>query len=87
MRGISGSNARQAAKEDALHEEGRDQEVEYHKEDLLKKQKEGKGHWKDELASNSESIVKAERGEIEASEETIKKLQKDSEELLKKKGE
>jgi hypothetical protein len=37
--------------------EGRAEDVEHHKQDLLKKQKEGKGHWKDELASNSESIV------------------------------
>jgi hypothetical protein len=30
---------------------------EKHKQDLLKKQKEGKGHWKPELASNSEEAV------------------------------
>jgi hypothetical protein len=40
-----------------LDHEGRAEDVEHHKQDLLKKQKEGKGHWKDELASNSESIV------------------------------
>lgn len=28
------------------------------KEDLLKKQKEGKGHWEESLASDSESIVR-----------------------------
>jgi hypothetical protein len=38
--------------------ENRRQEVEHHKQDQLQKQKEGKGHWKDELASNSESIVR-----------------------------
>ena len=30
---------------------------EEHKQDQLKKQKEGKGHWKPELASNSEEAV------------------------------
>jgi hypothetical protein len=37
--------------------EGRAEEIQFEKEDLLKKQKDGKGHWKDELASDSESIV------------------------------
>ncbi len=30
---------------------------ERHKQDLLQKQKDGKGHWKPELASNSEEAV------------------------------
>jgi hypothetical protein len=34
---------------------------EKHKHDLLAKQKEGKGHWKPELASASEAAVKADR--------------------------
>jgi hypothetical protein len=34
------------------------EEVDAEKHDLLRKQKEGKGHWKEELASNSESIVR-----------------------------
>jgi hypothetical protein len=38
--------------------EGRAEEIQAEKDDLLKKQKEGKGHWKDELASDSESIVR-----------------------------
>jgi len=37
--------------------EDRAEEAEHHKQDQLQKQKEGKGHWKDELASDSESIV------------------------------
>ena len=31
--------------------------IDSHKADSLSKQKEGKGHWKDELASSSESAV------------------------------
>ena len=32
-------------------------EIDHHKDDQLKKQQEGKGHWKRELGSNSESAV------------------------------
>ncbi|EKG19375.1 hypothetical protein MPH_03238 [Macrophomina phaseolina MS6] len=83
--GFQTSAIRLAGKESKLHHEGRPEEVEQHKQDLLKKTKEGKGHWKDELASDSESIIKAGRGEVEASQETIEKLQKETEELAKKK--
>ncbi|KAE9962150.1 hypothetical protein BLS_000746 [Venturia inaequalis] len=75
--------ARQAGKEDALHKEGCSEEIEHHKQDSLKKVKEGTAEWKDALASNSESIVKADRGELDASSETIEKLQKESEKILK----
>jgi hypothetical protein len=34
-------------------------EIDHHKDDQLNKQKEGKGHWKEELASNSESAVRS----------------------------
>ena len=37
--------------------EGRADEVERKKQDLLKKQKEGKADWEEGLASDSESIV------------------------------
>ena len=40
-----------------IDQEGRAEEAEHHKQDGLKKQKEGKGQWKDELASDSESAV------------------------------
>lgn len=32
--------------------------IDHHKDDQLNKQKEGKGHWKKELGSNSESAVR-----------------------------
>lgn len=38
--------------------ENRAEEVDKIKKEQLRKQKEGKGHWEDELASNSESIVR-----------------------------
>ena len=37
---------------DDLHKE-----IDHHKNDQLQKQKEGKGHWKAELASQSEAAV------------------------------
>jgi hypothetical protein len=38
-----------------------DIDYEKHKQDSLSKQKEGSGHWKPELASDSEEAVKADR--------------------------
>ncbi|KAF4306243.1 hypothetical protein GTA08_BOTSDO05042 [Botryosphaeria dothidea] len=83
--GFQTSATRLAGKESKLHNEDRPEEVERHKQDSLKKTREGKGQWKDELASDSESIIKADRGEVEASQDTISKLQKETEELAKKK--
>ena len=37
--------------------ETRKAKIDEHKDDQLKKQKEGKGHWKGELGSNSEAAV------------------------------
>jgi len=69
-----------SGKEDKLHEdsEARSKEIHDSKEDMLKRVKNGTGHWKEELASSSEAIIKTERGEIEASDETIKKMQEDT---------
>jgi hypothetical protein len=58
--------------------ESRIREIDSAKEDLLAKAKTGKGQWKEELASQSESMVKAERSEIETNEETIRKLQEET---------
>lgn len=46
---------------------------ERHKQDALKKQKEGKGHWKAELASDSEEAIAAERSQRN---ESLHELQK-----------
>ncbi|MCJ1437103.1 hypothetical protein MMC27_006488 [Xylographa pallens] len=64
---------------DNLHEE-----IDHHKNDQLQKQKDGKGHWKGELASQSEAALKADREEVEASDETISKLQKETEQYAQK---
>ncbi|KAF2668040.1 hypothetical protein BT63DRAFT_426876 [Microthyrium microscopicum] len=64
-----------SGKEDALHEDAEDRaaEVEKHKHESIKDKE-----WKDGLASNSESIIKAEREETKSTDEHIKKLQHDS---------
>jgi len=73
----------------ALNETDRDrdnlhEEIDHHKNDQLQKQKDGKGHWKGELASQSEAALKADREEIDASEDTINNLQKETEQYAQK---
>ncbi|KAI9667424.1 MAG: hypothetical protein M1821_000239 [Bathelium mastoideum] len=81
LRSYHVSAVRLAGKESALHDEARPEKAEHYKQKHLQQQKEGKGKWEDELASDSESIVKADRGEVEASQHTIEKLQKETEKL------
>ncbi|KAF7715265.1 Uncharacterized protein PECH_002115 [Penicillium ucsense] len=45
------------------------------KEQQLKDQKAGKAAWDSEIASNSEEQVKADRGELDASEKSFQDLQ------------
>ncbi|KAK5165466.1 uncharacterized protein LTR77_008995 [Saxophila tyrrhenica] len=77
QRGFQSCGVLAVGKESAVHEEGRAEKVEAHKQDQLEKQKQGKGHWKDELASDSESIIKADRDDIDT-KQTISELQKES---------
>ncbi|KAK1830731.1 hypothetical protein QBC39DRAFT_331314 [Podospora conica] len=62
------------------NKEASPEDYEKHKQDSIAKQKQGKGHWKAELASNSEESIKADRQASEAggggsSEASIKKMQ------------
>ncbi|KAL1865158.1 hypothetical protein Daus18300_007284 [Diaporthe australafricana] len=50
---------------------GDNKDFEKHKQDSLSKQKDGKGHWKPELASDGEEAIKADR----TPDEDISKLQ------------
>ncbi|PNP37956.1 hypothetical protein TGAM01_v210065 [Trichoderma gamsii] len=51
-------------------------DYEHHKKDSLEKQKKGSGHWKPELASDSEEAVKADRASRDSnSAEQIAALQ------------
>ncbi|KAF2164963.1 hypothetical protein M409DRAFT_24864 [Zasmidium cellare ATCC 36951] len=67
-----------ASKETAPADETRKAEIENTKQEQLREQKEGRNEWKDGLASESESVVKADRGELKANKETIGELQKES---------
>ncbi|KAM0713161.1 hypothetical protein Q7P35_000613 [Cladosporium inversicolor] len=51
------------------------EEAEQLKQQQLKEQKEGKGKWHEGLASDSESAVKADRGDQDHSKKSIKELQ------------
>ncbi|KAF2279476.1 uncharacterized protein EI97DRAFT_371523 [Westerdykella ornata] len=77
------SSALWAGKETRLNTDVSGQDLENKKEEHLDKQKKGEGHWTEELASDSESIVKADRGEIDASEDTMKKLQDETKKAQK----
>ncbi|KAL0940601.1 uncharacterized protein CTRU02_203364 [Colletotrichum truncatum] len=58
---------------------------ERHKQDSLSKQKQGKGHWKPELASDSEEAVKADRSE-KADPKTLQERTKGAAEEQSKAG-
>lgn len=72
-RGLA-TTPRLAHKETSHNDESHD--VHRHKDDLINKHKEGKAHWKAELASNSEEAVKADReGGKEHTKDHIQSLQ------------
>ncbi|KAF2217121.1 hypothetical protein CERZMDRAFT_104562 [Cercospora zeae-maydis SCOH1-5] len=64
--------------------EARKAEIEHHKQAQLKEQKEGKNEWREAIASESESIAKADRGELKADKASIKELQEESVKAAKK---
>jgi len=70
---IAGSAFRRGMKESASKSETVDYDK--HKQDSLAKQKAGKGHWKPELASDSEEAVKSDRSTGDATPEAMKRLQ------------
>ncbi|EOO00406.1 hypothetical protein UCRPA7_4077 [Phaeoacremonium minimum UCRPA7] len=64
-----------------------DPDYEKHKEDSLAKQKQGKAHWKPELASDSEESVKADRSHGEPSDaEAMKRLQERTKQAAEEKS-
>ncbi|KAH7360160.1 hypothetical protein BKA65DRAFT_492540 [Rhexocercosporidium sp. MPI-PUGE-AT-0058] len=72
-----------ALKESDRHNPDQAEANERHKQDQLKKQKEGKGHWKPELASDSEEAVVADR----SGKDSIEEMQKKTAEHVQKKHE
>ena len=54
------------------------QELENLKNDQVKKQEKGEGHWHEGLASNSESAIAADKGEPADHDEHMEDLQKET---------
>ncbi|MCJ1236555.1 hypothetical protein MMC14_004536 [Varicellaria rhodocarpa] len=76
-RAFHASAPRPALNETDRHKDLEDlhKEIDHHKNDQLNKQKEGKGHWKGELASQSEAALKADKDGLSASDEDMGKMQ------------
>ncbi|KAM3424426.1 hypothetical protein BST61_g6431 [Cercospora zeina] len=75
-----------AGKETSIGNEdpaSRKAEIEHHKQAQLKEAKEGKNEWKEAVASDSESIAKADRGELKTDKGSIKELQEESVKVAK----
>ncbi|KAF2198901.1 hypothetical protein GQ43DRAFT_433884 [Delitschia confertaspora ATCC 74209] len=81
---IHQSAVRLAGKETELNNDKRAENIEKAKQDMHQKRKTGDDHWHEELASESESIMKAEREEAGNVEEHIANLQKEAEKIAKK---
>ncbi|KAH8601304.1 hypothetical protein B0O99DRAFT_501660 [Bisporella sp. PMI_857] len=70
-------------KESDRHDPEQAANNEKHKQDSVSKSKEGKGHWKPELASDSEEAIAADRGQ--GSSGSVEELQKRTVEHVEKK--
>jgi len=81
-----GSSSVRFLKESDRHNPDAAEQNEKHKQDQLQKQKDGKGHWKPELASDSEEALAADRHEHgNHSEEGLKDLQQKTKDHAEKK--
>ncbi|EPS32740.1 hypothetical protein PDE_07700 [Penicillium oxalicum 114-2] len=69
------SAARFSLKESDKNRDGLANHYEAKKEQQLKDQKAGKASWNSDVASNSEEQIKADRGELDASEKSFQELQ------------
>ena len=56
------------------------EQVEQAKQDQIKEQKEGKGRWREDLASSGESNIKADKQRVRNTEGHIKQLQREGKE-------
>jgi len=75
---VTSTKAALSESDHSKHDGERKKVIDEHKDDQLQKQKEGKGHWKKELSSNSESAIKADREEIANAGSDIANLQKET---------
>ncbi|KAJ5497236.1 hypothetical protein N7463_009223 [Penicillium fimorum] len=79
------SSAARSLRENDKSREDLPNHYEYHKQESLKINKEGKGQWKSELASESEAEVKADRGELD-DDVTFKEMQEKTKHVGGQKG-
>jgi len=80
------SSSVRGLKESDRHNPDQAADNERHKQDQLQKQKDGKGHWKPELASDSEEAVAADRSHKGQSIEDMQKNTADHAEKKHKSG-
>ncbi|THC92754.1 hypothetical protein EYZ11_007772 [Aspergillus tanneri] len=78
-------SVRQTLKESDHNREDLANIYEREKQEQLKHSKEGKAKWKQELASNSEASVKADRGDLDDGND-FANMQKQTKDLLNKNG-
>lgn len=71
---FSTSSIQRALKESDKDRDNLHNEYEQHKNENLKNAKDGKGYWREQLASESEANVKADRGETLSPEGDVKGL-------------
>ncbi|KAJ5356710.1 hypothetical protein N7517_011319 [Penicillium concentricum] len=79
------SSAARSLKEDDRNREDLPNHYESNKQEGLKSNKEGKGYWNPELASNSEAGVKADRGELDG-DATFEQMQEKTKHVGGQKG-
>ncbi|KAE8150583.1 hypothetical protein BDV25DRAFT_154071 [Aspergillus avenaceus] len=75
------SSLRPGLKESDHNRDDLPETYEAEKQDQLKNSKEGKAKWKQELASNSEASVKADRGDLDGDGPDMAELQKQTKHL------
>ncbi|RMJ21938.1 hypothetical protein PHISP_07187 [Aspergillus sp. HF37] len=75
-----------AIKESDTNRDNMNEVYEARKDDQVVSSKEGKARWRDDLASNSEADVKADRGEIETDDKTFQAMQDKTKNLPNREG-
>ncbi|GES60223.1 hypothetical protein M752DRAFT_278203 [Aspergillus terreus] len=75
------SSVRPGLKESDHNRDNLDHVYESEKQEQLKSSKEGKAKWKQELASNSEASVKADRGETDSDSKDFNEMQQKTKHL------
>lgn len=78
------AQARLSLKEDHVKDDAKAEELDRIKHEQIEKQKQGKGHWHEELASSGEANVKADKHDINDHDSHMEDLQKQTAEKHEK---